>query len=166
MTANEKNPRKKIRVSVIDFLIVITVIACVCGLFVHYKFFENNNEVVTSDTCIVSVMLYGIENDVSDKIEMGDKLFFGKDGKQFGIVGEALKEDSAIYFTNERNEINKGVDNTKKDVSLTVEVKGHLKEDGFYMNGTDYIAAGMEIDVFSPEFSGKGLIFGIEQRSE
>ena len=67
MTANERN-RKKIRISIIDVLIVITVIACAVGAFLHYRIYEKNNEVIKDDVALVSVMLYNVENSISTKI--------------------------------------------------------------------------------------------------
>ena len=166
MSENVREGRKKIRISIIDFLIVLTVVACVCGIFVHYKLFENNNKVLTDDVCNISVMLYGVDNDISEKIVSGNKVYLKDGNEEFGVVSDVSKEDAVVYYSDSQNEIATGTDNTKKDIKLTVEVKGDLSESGFYANGKKYIASGMEIDIFSAEFSAKGLIFGVESRSE
>jgi ribose 5-phosphate isomerase RpiB len=111
-------------------------------------------------------MLYGVDNDLSEKIAIGDKIYLKEGNQTFGSVSDVIKEDSSVYYTNVANQISESVDSTKKDVAIIIEVNGDVKQDGFFANGVKYVAAGMEIDVFSSDFSGKGLIFGVEQRSE
>ena len=165
MTANERT-RKKIRISIIDILITVTIIACIAGTFVHYKLYESDNEVVTSDVCYVSVMFYGVDTEISEKLVSGEKLYLNDGGELFGTVSEAVSEDASFYYTNAKNEIVEASDPSRKDVSVTVEVNGELTANGFLANGVEYVASGMEIDLFSAKYSGKGLVFDVQQRSE
>lgn len=166
MIENEKSTHRKFRIGIIDFLVIITFVACISGLFLHFRIFEKNNELTTTDTCYVSVMLYGVDNNISEKIALGDKIYLKEQEEPFGTVLNIVKEDACVYYTNTKNEILKSADNSKKDVALTLEVNGDLSQDGFLTNGVKFIASGMELDIYSQTFSGKCLVFGIEQYSE
>ena len=48
MNGAEKNTKKKVRISIIDVLIILTVIACIAATFVHYKIYEKEN---AADNC-------------------------------------------------------------------------------------------------------------------
>lgn len=166
MTANEKNNRKKIRISIIDVLIVITLIACIAGGFMHYKVYEKNNEVVTSDVCSVSVMLSEVENDVSAKIKAGDVVYFKDNDTVFGTITEVSEKDADYYYTNEQGVRVKGSNIYAKNVSVVIEVNGEMTKNGFLANGLEYVAAGMELELYSAEFWEKALIFDVQQLSE
>ena len=165
MTANERN-RKKIRISIIDVLIVITVIACAVGAFLHYRIYEKNNEVIKDDVALVSVMLYNVENSISTKIAVGDKIYLTENNELLGTVAEVSSKDGTYYFTDDQGLVREGVDFYSKDVSVIITVNGEFTEEGFLENGVKYIAAGMEIDLYSADFCQKGLIYGIENQSE
>ncbi len=165
MMSTEKM-RKKFHISVIDILIIITLIVCLAGTFVHYKIFEKNNKVNTDDTCLISVLFAGVDPTVAEQIADGDKLYMKKNGEVFGVVNEVELSDAQAYYTNEEHKIVEGKDPTKKDIKIIVRVSGDVTEKGFLVNGTDYIASGMNANLFSSSFSGKGLIFDVKQQTE
>lgn len=164
MNKSEKTATKR-GIGIIDVLVVITLIACIAGTFIHYKIYEKNHEVITDDKCLVSVLISGVDADLAESYSEGDKFYY-KDGELLGTVVEVTHENAAIYYTNAKNEVVKGSDESRKDVTLIVEVKGELSDVGFKANGTDYIASGMEIDAFTPKVSGKGLIFEVKKQTD
>lgn len=165
MTSAEKNTRKKIRISIIDVLIVLTVIGGIAGTFLHYKIYEEKNRVVTDDSAVVSVLLSSQEAEVENKIKVGDKLYF-KDSEFFGTVVEVSFENADVTYTDANGKLVLASDDRLRDVTLLVAVDGEFTPSGFLARGTDYTAAGAEIEVFSLNFSGNGLIFDVKKQTE
>lgn len=165
MTGSERSARKKIRISIIDILIMLTVAACIAGTFVHYRVYEKNNEVVIDDRSLVSVLYSSLSPEVAERAVEGDTVFFDN-GESLGRIVEITVEDADISYKNSEGKWALGVDETKKDVTLTVQVDGNFTDGGFFANGTKYIAAGMEIETYTPKFSGKGLIFEVKKQAE
>ncbi len=165
MNGAEKGARKKIRISIIDVLIVLTVVACIAGTFVHYKVYEKNNAVVVDDRSLVSVLYSSLTSDVAERAVEGDTVFF-YNGETLGNIVEVIVEDAEIYYKNSDGKWVLGTDETKKDVMVTVQVEGDFTDGGFFANGTKYVAAGMEIETYTPKFSGKGLIFEVKKQAE
>ncbi len=165
MTGAERNARKKIRISIIDILILLTVVACIAGTFVHYKLFEKNNAVITDEHSLVSVLYSSLSPEIAERAVVGDKLFFDG-GKTLGTVVELTVEEAKVYYKNSDGKWVLGIDESKKDVTAIVEVEGNFTDAGFLANGTDYVAAGMEIETFTPRFSGNGLIFDVKKQTE
>lgn len=165
MNSAEKNTRKKIGISIIDVLVIITFIACIAGTFIHYKVYEKNNAVSTDDTCLVSILFEGVGAELADRYSVGDKIYYNGVGL-IGTVAEVSASDSVVYYKNSRNELVAGNDNSIKDVTVIVEAIGEVSTDGFRLNGTDYIAAGMKIDAYTPKISGKGLIFDVKKQAD
>ena len=166
MNSGEKKRRKKIRISIIDVLIVVTLTACVCGAFVHYKIFEKNNQLNTDDVCMISMLFSGVEPSIADKVSSGDTVYLKKDGVIFGTVSEVSFKDALSYYTNEEGRIVEGSDSTKKDVTVIVRVVGDMSTKGFLVNGKDYIASGMQEAIYTSSFSGVGLVFDVKQQTE
>ncbi len=166
MVFSENNARKKIRISIIDVLIIITVIACIVGTIIHYQIFEKANEVITDDRCRISVLFSELPLQIAERASVGDKVYLSDSSEVLGAVVEVSSKDAVVYYRDGSNKIIEGVDSTKKDVTVIIEVDGEITPDGFLANGTDYTAAGMYIDIFTPKFSGKGLIFDVKKQSE
>ena len=165
MNASE-NKTKRFRISIIDVLIALVVIACVAGVFLHYRTYAKNNKVVKDDTCYVSLQLSGVANETAEKITTGDTVYLKDDKSVFGKISEVNLENAQYYYSDEKGISVRGEDAYAKDVALVIEVKGELTEDGFLANGVEYVASGLYIDVYTNDFSEKGLIFGVEERSE
>ncbi|MBR5322617.1 MAG: DUF4330 family protein [Clostridia bacterium] len=165
MTGAERNPRKKIRISIIDILIVLVIAACIVGTFIHYRVYEKNNEVVTDDNSLISVLYSSLTPEVAERAVVGDMVFFDS-GEALGRIVEVVVEDAEVYHKDTDGKWVIGTDTTKKDVTVTLQVEGDFTEGGFLANGTKYVAAGMEIEVYTPKFSGKGLIFEVKKQAE
>ena len=166
MNRTVNNSRKKISISVIDILVLVTVIACIAGTFLHYKLYEKRNAVKTDDICSVSVMYTMMEPEIVEQLAVGDKLYLNDDKIEFGTVAEVSAVDASVYYTNAKNEITEGLDSTKRDVTVIIKVAGSVSENGFFVNGKKYIASGMNIELYSSKFSGNGLIFNVKQQAE
>ena len=167
MNSGERNARKKIRISIIDVLIVLTVIALIAGTVIHYKLYEKKHEIITDDTVTVSILFSSVSPEVASAAKTGSVMFLSSDSRAFGTVVGVDFEDADVYYTSEGHKIVSAKDSEKKDLTVTVEVKGELTADrGFIENGSLHIAAGMEIEVFTTDFSGKGLIFDVKKQSE
>ena len=166
MNGAEKTTSKKVRISIIDVLIILTVIACIAATFVHYRIYEKENEVIVDEKCLVSLRYYGVDNDTAKVAAAGDKVYYSENGKLFGTVIEISSKDAEVYYKNSSDRWVRTVDTSKKDVTVIVAVDGTVTEGGFLANGTDYTAAGMEIETFTSVFSGKGLIFDVKRQTE
>ena len=66
----------------------------------------------------------------------------------------------------EKAEMADGTGNPQLFRYVEFTVNGEFTDAGFLANGVKYIAAGMEIDLYSADFCQKGLIYGIENQSE
>ena len=165
MSRSVSNSQKKFSISVIDVLILITVITCIAGTFLHYKLYEKQNAIKKDYECSVSVLINSIEPEIAEQLSVGDKLYF-KDNTEFGTIAEVSAVDASVYYTNSKNEITEGLDSTKRDVTIIVKVAGSVGESGFLANGKKYVASGMDIELFSSSFSGNGLIFDVKQHIE
>ncbi len=166
MLFSENKSKRKIRISIIDVLIIITVIACIAGVFIHYKVYEKDNRVLNDDRCSVSIKIGGVLVELSDKIAVGDKIYLESDNSEFGVVSEVSKSESVIYYRNANDEIVEVIDSSKSDITVVVDVKGSVTQNGFRAGGNKHVAAGMNIDMYTHNFSGKGLIFDVKQLND
>ena len=159
---SENRQNKKMTISVIDVLIILVFVACIAGVFVHYRVYEKTHEVITDDVCAVSVLIKGASLELGEGIVSGDTVFFEKDGQSFGKVTEIVKNSASIYRENPNGEIVESIDDELLDIVIKIEVSGALGESGFLANGTEYIASGMQLDLYSKNFSENCLVIDVE----
>lgn len=162
----EKIKNKRMSVSAIDVMIILAFIACIAGVFVHYRVYEKTHEVITDDVCTVSVLIKGASIELGEQVTVGDQLFFENSEQEFGKIVEIDKNSATVYHNKINGEIVESVDGELLDIVLKVEVSGALTESGFLANGIEYVAAGKEIALYSKSFSENCLVIDVENAQE
>ena len=166
MSAFENKQNSNLKISVIDVVIVLALIACIVGVVVRYKIYEKEHEVITTDVCSVSLMIKGASHELSESIAADDQIFFDENGEKLGKITEVNISDAIVYHQNSQGEIVENIDGELKDIVIKIEVYGDLTESGFLVNGKEYVAAGKELAVYTKNFSEKCLVIDVESIQE
>ncbi len=166
MTSSENRQNKKMSISVIDVMIILAVIACIAGVFVHYRVYEKTHEVMTDDVCMVSVLIKGASLELGEGITLGEQIFFENGEEKFGKAVEVNKNSATVYRKNSNGEMVESIDEELLDIVIRIEASGALYESGFLVNGTEYVASGMEIELYSKNFSENCLVIDVENIQE
>lgn len=152
--------QKKHRFNIIDFALIVTVIACLIGIAVRYNL--GASVLQSSDTATVTVMIRNLLDDNADQLVVGDKFYYQKSGDLLGTLRSF--ETSPAHIPNFR------LDGTfvevpyldRVDVICEIEVEGLLTDDGFMVGGSDYIGCGSSILVRSLNLETEWLVLDIE----
>ncbi|MBE6686975.1 MAG: DUF4330 family protein [Ruminococcaceae bacterium] len=142
---------EKKRFNIIDFVIIVVVLGCIAGLLFRYNFVERI--IVPEDTkeMIVGFMAEGVSPEIAEHMNNSSEFLCSATDNYLGKPYNLKKTDAKYYFAGEDLRAEQGVDNTKKDIKGNFKVKGVMTDDGFLLEGTQFIAPGKEITIQSED---------------
>ena len=156
----KKNKQKTHRFNIIDFMLIVAVLACIIGI----TFRQNLNETVveSNDTATVTVMIRGLLKDNVKQIIEGDEYFNQRSGDSMGILQSFETKPAKIRTPRLDGTIatTEYVDRT--DVICTVDVEGIYTDEGFMIGGSEYIGCGSNFLVRALNLETEWLVVDIE----
>jgi len=163
MTDNEKKIRR--RFNIVDLLIILAVIAIVIGVALRYNIADSIGLKSNKDTVTVSFLITDIKETSADAMVIGDKFYLQYNNLELGELMNKKTSNTVSYIENDDGVLVKAENNTRFNVRGEIRATGKLTSDGFMLGGTQYIAAGKDISVYSQHIMVSLLITGIEVNS-
>ena len=151
---------KKNRFNIVDFVLVITILACIIGITIRYNLSETL--IQSQDSATVTVMIRGLLEENADQLVVGDPYFYQTSGKPFGTLTSVttspaknryFKDDGTVYVSEYPNRV---------DAVCTLEIEGYNSKDGFMIDGATYVGIGSDILVRSMHLETQWLVLDIE----
>jgi len=155
-----KNTAKKNRFNIIDFFLVVTVLACVIGIAIRYNLSETL--VQSHDSATVTVMIRGLLEENADQLVVGDAYFYQTSSKPFGTLTSVktspaknryFKDDGTVYVSEYQDRV---------DAICTLDIEGYHSKDGFMIDGATYVGIGSDILVRSMHLETQWIVLDIE----
>ena len=154
------NTQKKHRFNIIDFALILTVLACIVGIALRYSLREN--VIASNSKATVTVMVRGLlEDNVVHMIE-GDEYYYQRSGDKIGTLKSFETKPAVIRNFRHDGTIVETAYLDRVDVLCEIEVEGLNTEDGFMVGGSDYIGVGSDILVRSVNLETEWLVVDIE----
>ena len=159
---------------VIDFIIILLVVAISLGIYFRYSVFDILGNSKNQTEAVVTFSVKNIKNTTSYYIEIGDEVYFKEDGSKFGTIMESNENSdlplgnmtpSSVTFIDNGEEItvNYPVD-TRIDAEGKIKCKGIFSQDGaFKLGGSEYISAGQTKTICTDKVTMEITIIGIEK---
>ncbi len=155
-----KNTAKKNRFNIIDFFLVITVLACVIGIAIRYNLSENL--VQSHDSATVTVMIRGLLKENADQLVVGDNYFYQTSGKPFGTLTSVSTAPAKNRDYMNNGTISVSEYEARVDAICTLEIEGYHSKDGFLIDGATYVGCGSDILVRSINLETQWIVLDIE----
>ena len=160
MKNKEVKAKKGIRFGILDAVIILLIIIAVLGVHFRYNILNFVTGAQNLEKYIVSYSIEDIRYSTEDYFNIGDKVYFSSDNKEFGILVNAAENARPVivtpaskYFTTSTGNIVKVLypsAETRIDASGQLECVGRSSSNGgFMVNGSTYIAAGQYVDVYT-----------------
>ncbi len=154
----QKKERIAPRFGVLDAVIILLIIVAVVGVYFRYNIVEFISGARNLTDYSVSYSIEDIRYTTPDYIDVGDKVYFASDGKEFGTLiavsenmGALSIKPTSKQFTTSKGEIVEAVypdSNSRVDVNGRFVCTGKYSNDGeFLVNGSTYVALGQYVDV-------------------
>ena len=151
---------KKHHFNIIDFVIIIAILACIIGIAIRYNL--GTSLLHGSDTAYITVKIDGLRTDYLDFLQEGDMFYYQKTGNTVGKLISYQASPAKIRFVNHDGTITVSHYEDRVDVVCKLELEGYLSSNGFMIDGSTYIGAGSNILVRSRNLETQFLVLDIE----
>ena len=153
---DEKKLKKsggKGRFNIIDLILLITVLACIAGIYLRYSASQDFGVKQQLDSFTLSFEVQNIRYTSADAFPSGDAVYMRSDDT---YVGTILSLDSTspteyIFFDLAGNvKQTYYPENTRIDVTGKILSQGRMTENGFLLNGNVFVAPGRTYSIKTP----------------
>jgi len=138
------------KVSVIDVIIVVAVLAMVAG-FIYRQTSDRLDMIINPDTPFyVTIHGAGVRHFIADAVDVGDVVYRRHSRQAMGRVVDVSYETAMDILLRADGTAVLVPAEGRYDVFITLEAIGSITADGFFfVNGNDHIARGSEVELVS-----------------
>ena len=140
MSDMQETKKSRVRFSVIDFIILLLVIACTVGIVMRYRLAER----LFSDTARVEARVTFIAEAISpyEADAFRPNTDFYANDTFFGTLSSAESTPAVIYYEKSDGVLSSYEDLSRLDLRGSFTVRAVFGENGCLLNGNTFIAAG------------------------
>ncbi len=158
---------KKIKPNIIDFIIIIAVIAAIIGITLRSGIVEQVTVNSNLETARVTFLISSVSESTGGYFDNGDPFYSETHKCSFGTLEQFWTMPAEIYLANEYGVLQKTtVSGDKIDVRGTMLCTGIFTEDGFFLAGSNYIAPNSPVTVKSASVTVNLTVMDIEKVSD
>ena len=154
-----KTPRNH-RFNLIDFTLVITILACLIGIAIRYNLADS--VLHSSNTATITVLIRDILAENTDQVMEGDTYYYQRSGNRLGVLTSKEIKPAIIHNHRLDGTAHYTENETRANVLCTLEIEGISTEDGFMVGGSEYIGCGSSILVRSLNLETEWIVVDIE----
>lgn len=145
-TTQNKNRR---RFNIIDLLIILALTAVVVGVAFRYNLVDKIGVRSNEDTVVISFLVQNIKETSADALVLGDMFYIESNGMELGELISKNPTFAEAFVEDSEGKLVKTLNESTNDVRGEIKAKGKIKDEGFMLGGTQFLAAGKEIYVES-----------------
>ena len=155
-----KKTQKNNRFNIIDFMLIVAVLACIIGVAARTNI--KQNVLLSDDTATVTVMVRGLMKDSVKQLVAGDKYYYQSTGGSIGTLQSFQATPSKVRTPRMDGTIVISESADRADVICKVKVEGVATDTGFHVDGAQFIGSGSSIFVRSKNLETEWLVLDIE----
>ncbi len=142
--------KSRLRLNIIDFLIIIVVLGAMVGIAVRAGVVEKVTNRSKLETARISFLIQDIQESSADYFNAGDEFRSLTHDAFFGTLESRQIMPAEAFISDESGHIIKTHSgNNRIDVRGTLLCEGTFTEDGFLLGGTSFIAPNAYINLQS-----------------
>ena len=156
------NDKPKVRFNIVDFLIVVAVIAAILTLIFRGTLTELIGNVIYTQDAVLSVRVDGLSEEQAEQISEGDILWLG-DEKLGSVISKSSENSHRMILdaSGAGSEFQSVRDPEHFDLTFSVSVKGVYSDDGFHLFGRSFVGVGEKLKVISDKYGYEVTIISI-----
>lgn len=155
----ENNTKKKFKFNLIDFMIVIAVIAVIVVIAFRSGAVDSFTNTAKGKTIAYEIKVGDVQKESYNYINVGDKIYSEETDAYLGTVVDKVSEPAKAYIVTTEGKIVKTEQPGRVDIYLTVEAKGTVDEGGCKIDGKFFVAAGKYFSCYTDN-----IYFNVEVR--
>ena len=156
------NEKPRVRFNIIDFLIVIAVIAAILTVVFRGTLTELIGNVIYTQDAVLTLRADGLTEEQIGQISEGDVLYLG-DEKLGNIISKSYENSRGLILDSSgAGSVFLSVrDPEHFDITISVNVKGVYSDDGFHLFGKNFVGVGEKLGVISEKYGYEVTIISI-----
>jgi len=140
------------------------VIGCIAGVAVRYNLVDRIVSTSANDEAEVTFLVQNVRMTSADAMVEGDVYYWKQNSMKVGTLISKEVANAVVYIVDAQNaSITKNYSDIRYDVTGTLSVSGRRTDDGFMLDGTQYIGAGKEMILMSKNITVTVTILGVSE---
>lgn len=144
----EKNT-SRVHFNLLDAVIVLAIIAVLAGVTLRYNLVDKLGIQSSRDSAEISFLISEISETSVDALVQGDVFYDGKNGAKLGELVSKTSSFAEAFVENADGYLIKAYNEAYYDVRGKILAVGKMTDDGFMLNGTNFLSAGKTLQVYS-----------------
>lgn len=144
------NNTKK-RFNIIDFVILVIILGCIAGLVIRYNIVDSIVGMTESEVKTVSFIAKDLYPEVAASVKEGSVFYCEANGISLGSLSHLKNQPGEYIYIDSAGSAASVDAPVKRDISGSFELEGFVSENGFMINGTQYVAPGKEMLIQSED---------------
>lgn len=135
---------KKLKLNIIDIIIVLFMILAVIGIFYRYNIADEINFNANSETFEIEFLVENVRRGTEDYLKTGEKFYINIESIEIGTVKEIIDvRDAEWYMETSESEMVRTTLPERVDVTGVMQSKGRTTKEGNVMiNGNSFVSQG------------------------
>jgi len=158
----DKNGKFFGKLNVIDALVLVLVVVVAAG-FAYGRFAPRVQQFLTAETPIYfTFMTESVRPFSVDAVAPGDALF--RQHESHAPLGHVVRVETVPNYTIVQNRDGTAVsarNQGRYNLFITLEGRGHVRPEGFFLNGTTQVAPGSVLPIQSQRMFGTSTVFWV-----
>lgn len=158
------NEKKKVRFNIIDLLIILAVIALIAALFIRFDLIDRIGGTEWEEVTI-AYRIEGVRYTTAEAMQIGDVFTWRANDITIGTLQTVETSPYYVTVVKEDGTIERAEDEQRCVIQGTISAKGTRTEQGFMLDGSQFLSAGKILDTQSPHIMVTMTVMGISAAS-
>lgn len=163
MSNSAETGKGRLRLNIIDFLLIAVILAAAVGIAMRYDLADRVVSRTENTTVRIRFIIEDVRPTSIDAVLPDDTVVWAANGMTVGKIISSEASDAGEYYDRADGTKVKQFSTTRADITGVIEAKGIFTDEGFMLGGSRYVGAGMEMAVTSEHLSTKIVILGIDR---
>ncbi len=152
--------KRRVRFSVIDFIVILLVIACVVGIVLRYDLAERLFSDSVKKETRVTFIAEGISSEEAEAFRLNTDFYSGD--AFFGTLSSVETAPAVIYYENANGVLASYEDGSRFDLRGSFTVSAVSGDNGYLLNGNTFLAAGSVFTLQANSVSVEITVLSVE----
>lgn len=154
--------KKKLRINLLDVIILLAIVAIVGGIGLRFNLVDRMGLSGNDDEVDVKFLIQEISPSSVLALVDGDTFYWDANAMEIGtLMGSVEVTPAQVILENASGNLVSASNDKYCDVRGSIRAKGKITEDGFMLDGTQFLSAGKYLNVSSKNIKVTILITDI-----
>lgn len=144
MAGKEKTGRK-IRFNILDVAVAVLLLGAIAGIMIRYSVVDRIGATSQKEEARITFVAAELRDSTTEAFVKGDVFYWKQNGMRVGTLESKDRNYSEVMIRNSDFEMVKAVNDSRYDVTGVIRASGIFTDDGFMLDGTQYIGPGKEM---------------------